>query len=213
MRKRSYGQYCGLARALDAVGERWSFLVLRDLMPGPKRFTDLRNGLPRIPTNVLSARLKELERAGVIQRRLGDRPAGAVVYQLTDRGRELEPVVLELGRWGAKLLGERAPDEIVTPDSMIAAMRSIFRPEAAHGVEGSWELRLGRVILHVRVSGDVLSAEGGPLPGADMVIEAGPDLKQLLAGEVTPEEALARGIVRITGQPSLLTTFARIFRI
>lgn len=213
MRKRSYGQYCGLARALDAVGERWSFLVLRDLMPGPKRFTDLRNGLPRIPTNVLSARLKELERTGVIQRRLGGRPAGAVVYELTERGRELEPVVLELGRWGAKLLGERAPDEIVTTDSMIAAMRSIFRPEAARGVAGSWELRLGRVVLHVRVNGDVLSAEGGPLPGADMVIEAGPDLKKMLAGEVTPEEAVARGIVRITGQPSLLTTFARIFRI
>ncbi|HEX8861639.1 MAG TPA: helix-turn-helix domain-containing protein, partial [Actinomycetes bacterium] len=84
MSRRTYGQYCGLAHAMELVGERWALLVIRDLLPGPKRFTDLRNGLPRIPTNILSARLKELEASGVVQRRLLPRPQGSVVYELTD---------------------------------------------------------------------------------------------------------------------------------
>src|SRR5215207_6969550 len=99
MSNRTFGQYCGLARALELVGERWALLVVRDLVLGPKRFTDLRRGLPRIPTNVLSARLRELEEAGVVRRRVLPRPASSVVYELTEYGRELDEVVLPLGRW------------------------------------------------------------------------------------------------------------------
>src|SRR5262245_46098758 len=96
------------------VGERWALLIVRDLLVGPKRFTDLRRGLPRIPTNVLAARLQELEASGVVQRRVLPRPASGVVYALTDYGSELEGIVLRLGRWGAQSLGERRPGEIVT---------------------------------------------------------------------------------------------------
>src|ERR671936_950820 len=113
-RRRSYGQFCGLARAVEVVGERWALLIVRDLLVGPKRFTDLRRGLPRIPTNVLAERLRELEYAGVVRRRLLPRPAGSVVYELTPYGQELEEAVLPLGRWGARALGEPRPDEIVT---------------------------------------------------------------------------------------------------
>src|SRR5205823_2044256 len=101
---RQYGQYCGLARALDLVGERWALLVIRDLLVGPRRFSDLRQGLPRIPTNVLADRLKELEEAGVVRRRALPRPAASVVYELTEYGWELEDSVLRLGLWGAKSL-------------------------------------------------------------------------------------------------------------
>ncbi len=105
MAGRAYGQYCGLARAVELVGERWALLIVRDLLVGPKRFTDLRRGLPRIPTNILSARLKELERSGIVQRRVLPRPAAGVVYELTAYGGELEEVVLRLGRWGRNRSG------------------------------------------------------------------------------------------------------------
>src|SRR5437764_13643685 len=98
---RTYGQFCGLARALELVGERWAMLIVRDLLVGPRRFTDLSRGLPRIPTNILSERLKELEDAGVVHRRVLPRPIGSVVYELTAYGADLEDAVKLLGRWGA----------------------------------------------------------------------------------------------------------------
>src|SRR4030088_2382201 len=131
MTTRSYGQFCGFARALELVGERWALLVVRDLVLGPKRFTDLRRGLSRIPTNILSARLKELEDAGIVRRRLLPRPAGGVAYELSEYGQELEDIVLRLGLWGVRSLGNPRPEDIVTMDSLILALRATFRPEAA----------------------------------------------------------------------------------
>src|SRR3979411_3221280 len=105
MKARAYGQYCGFSRALEAVGERWALLIVRDLLVGPKRFTDLLHGLPGIPSNVLTVRLKERENAGVARRRVLPLPARAVVYELTEYGLELEDVGVALGRWGAESLG------------------------------------------------------------------------------------------------------------
>src|SRR5512132_494521 len=99
--KRTYGDRCGVARALDVVGERWALLVVRELMLGPKRFTDLRGGLPNLSSEVLAQRLRELEEAGVVRRTTLPPPNAARVYELTARGRELEPVLLALGRWGS----------------------------------------------------------------------------------------------------------------
>lgn len=213
MSKRAYGQFCGLVRALEIVGERWALLIIRDLLVGPRRYTDLRQGLPRIPTNILSARLKELEEAGIVRRRVLPRPSGAVVYELTEYGAELEEVVLGLGRWGAKSMTEPGPDDIVTADSLVMALRSTFRPAAAEGADVGYELRLGPIVIHARVHGGRLEAAEGPLPGADLVIETGPAIKALMAGEVKPEDAIARGSVRLTGDPALLTRFAETFRI
>src|SRR5438105_10131964 len=140
---RTYGQFCGLARALELVGERWALLIVRDLLVGPRRFTDLRQGLPRIPTNVLSERLKELEHAGIVRRRALPRPAASVVYELTDYGSQLEEVVMKLGLWGAQALGEPRPDEIITTDSIVKALRPTFVPELARGLRTAYELRLG----------------------------------------------------------------------
>src|SRR5579864_4500846 len=103
---RGFGQFCGLARALELVGERWALLIIRDLLVGPRRFTDLRRGLPRIATNVLAERLKELEEGGVVRRRLLPRPAASVVYELTEYGSQLEAAVTQLGLWGARAMGQ-----------------------------------------------------------------------------------------------------------
>ncbi|MBL9103190.1 MAG: transcriptional regulator [Myxococcales bacterium] len=212
MSGRSFGSYCGVARALEVVGERWALLVVRDLLVGPRRFTDLSRGLPKIPSNILSARLKELEQAGVVTRRVLPRPAGSIVYELTDDGRGLEEVVLALGRWGAQRLGERAPDEVVTADSLVMALRTCFVPAAARGLCARWELRCGPIVLHAEVADGALTAGEGAPQGAELVIET-TELRGLLAGEVTPAQALADGRVKIAGDPRLLDRFVAVFRI
>lgn len=214
MSTRSYGQYCGFARALEVVGERWAMLIVRDLLVAPKRFTDLHRGLPGIPTNVLTARLKELEQAGVVHRRVLPRPVGSIIYELTPYGRELEDVVVRLGRWGAKALGDPRSGEVVTPDSLMMAMRTTFRPEAARGVHASYELRMGGdIVLHMRVDGKKLDVVQGPLPEADLIIESGPGIKAVMTGEITPTEAIRNGSVHVKGDATLLTRFAEMFRI
>ncbi|MDP9110625.1 MAG: winged helix-turn-helix transcriptional regulator [Candidatus Eremiobacteraeota bacterium] len=210
---RAYGQYCGFSRALEVVGERWALLIVRDLLVGPKRFTDLHRGLSGIPTNILTTRLKELEDASVVARRLLPRPGGSVVYELTPYGLELEEMVLALGRWGAKKLGDPRPEEVVTLDSLIMAMRTTFQPQAARKLRATYELRMGEIVLHVRVNNGKLDVKPGPLPDADLVIEAGPAIKMLMSRELTPKDAIANGSVHLTGDAHLLERFADVFQI
>src|SRR6201996_8981635 len=125
MAARDCGDYGGIPRGLELVGERWAMLIVRDLLVGPRRYGELAAGLPRIPTNILATRLKELQAAGIIRRAPRSR---VVVYELTPFGRELEPVVLALGAWGFKAMGEPRDDQIITPDSMTVALRTAFRP-------------------------------------------------------------------------------------
>lgn len=213
MTKRAFGQYCGVARALEVVGERWALLIIRDLLVGPKRYTDLRAGLPRIPTNVLATRLKELEEAGLVVRRVQPRPSGSIVYELTPYGAQLEGVVLELGRWGARSLGEFRDGEIATAETLIMALRSTFQPAAAEGVRTSYELRFGEVVINAEVEDGSLATGIGPLPAADLVIEATAPLTPLLAGEASVDEVLADGTVLISGEQAGLDRFAALFRI
>ena len=213
VKTRAYGQYCGFARALEVVGERWALLIVRDLLVGAKRFTDLLRGLPGIPSNVLTARLKELEHAGLVRRRVLARPSRAVVYELTAYGLELDPVVTELGRWGAKNLGGPRPDETITLDSLITALRTTFHPVAARRFRAGFELRVGEVVLHARVDNGRVTVAEGALPGADLAIDAGPGIRALMAGELSPAAAIENGTVHLTGNPELLARFAEIFRI
>jgi DNA-binding HxlR family transcriptional regulator/putative sterol carrier protein len=210
---RAYGQYCGLARAAEIVGERWALLIVRDLLVGPRRFSDLLRGLPGIPTNVLTARLKALEEAGVVRRRLLPRPTSAIVYEMTEFGQELEDAVIAFGRWGAKTLAEPRDGEVITPDSMVMALRSTFRREAAGAVRASYELRMGDVVFHAVVDDGKVAVAEGSLPGADLVIEAGPAIKAVMAGELTPAQAVEQGQVRLSGDPALFDRFAQMFRI
>jgi len=211
--KRSYGQFCGLARALEIVGERWALLIVRDLLTGPKRFTDLHAGLPGIPTNILTARLRELEDDGVIARRTLARPNGSMVYGLTERGRELEDTVVVLGRWGAKSLDRPRPGEVMTIDAMTIALRATFRSEAARGLRVSYELRFGPMVLGARVERGKLEVTPGPLPGADAVIAARGPLHHLMSGTISPRQAQKSGLVHVTGDKRLFTRFAEMFRI
>src|SRR5215207_1268689 len=155
MASRSYGQYCGVTTAVELIGERWAMLIVRDLLVGPRRYTDLKQGLPRIPTNILSARLKELQEGGVVRRAPLYRTG--LVYELTPYGRRLEPIVLALGRWGFEQMGEPGPDDVITPDSLTMALRTAFRPDAAASLPpADYELHVGDVALRVQVDGDAL---------------------------------------------------------
>jgi DNA-binding HxlR family transcriptional regulator len=212
-RARTYGKYCGLAHALELVGERWALVLVSDLIRGPKRFSELQRGQPRIPSNVLSARLKELEEAGVVRRRVLPRPASGVGYELTEYGRELEDIVLRLGLWGAKAMPEPGPDDIVTADTLLLALRSTFRPEAARELRASYELRLGEIVVHARVDHGALEVDEGPLAEADLVLETDLTLHPLLTGELDPDEAIRSGRVRVTGRRKLLERFVEVFHI
>ena len=145
--RRTYGQYCGLARALDLVGERWTLLIVRDLALGPKRFTDVLAGLPGIGTSLLSERLRHLEELGVARRAVAARPAG-VVYELTDQGRVLARALSPLAVWGASLLGP-TEDEELRPEWLMFTLQSSFRADAAAGIHDCYELRVGEVTVWV----------------------------------------------------------------
>ncbi|MBV8725143.1 MAG: helix-turn-helix transcriptional regulator [Candidatus Eremiobacteraeota bacterium] len=213
MVRRSYGQHCGFARALELIGERWALLIVRDLLVGEKRFSEIQRGLPGIPTNILTARLNELEDSGLVRRRVLARPAKGVVYELTEDGVQLEEAVVALGRWGARHLGDPREDETVTEDSIATALRTTFRPEAAGKAKVTYLLRLGPIEVHARVHDGGLTVGRGPVAKPDLVIETGPALRLLLAREVSPSDALKKRLVKITGEPKLLDRFAQMFRI
>jgi DNA-binding HxlR family transcriptional regulator len=203
---RNYGEYCGLAHALELVGERWGMLVIRELLTGPKRFTDLSRGLHRIPSNVLSARLKELEQHGVVERRILPRPSGSVVYALTDYGRELDEVLIKLAGWGARSAGEPREGDAVSVTALVLGLRGIFRPESAGDLEATYELRIGDIVAHARVAGGELEVSEGPAADPDLTIEADTSLRRVLTGGHSDTIAL-------TGDPALFERFAEIFRI
>src|SRR5437660_736681 len=132
-KKRTYDDPCGIARALDVVGERWALLVVRELLLGPKRFTDLRAGLPRVGPDVLSQRLRELEQTGILRRRTLAPPAASKLYELTTRGEALEPVILALGRWGS-VAPFPADHGALGVDAFALALKTVFDPSAATDV-------------------------------------------------------------------------------
>jgi DNA-binding HxlR family transcriptional regulator len=212
MAQRSYQQFCGLAHALDLVGERWALLVVRELLTAPKRFTDLRNGLPRIPTNVLTARLKELEEAGVVERRVLPRPSGSVVYELTEHGRGLEDAVLSLARWGTKTIGEPAPDDVINPSAFALGLRSAFHPDAARDLTATYEVSFGNAVVHLRVDHGAVEAREGPADEPDLKI-ATDALPALLRGDLSPAEAVHHDAFRLAGDTRLLEPFTAMFRI
>jgi DNA-binding HxlR family transcriptional regulator len=171
--KRTYGDSCGIARALDIVGERWALLVVRELLLGPKRFTDLRTGLPNLSPDVLAQRLRDLEGSGVIARRQLEPPASSHVYELTDRGFELEPVVIALGRWGSTSPLPPGGSEIGV-DSVILGLKTLFDPALAEGMELSVELRLAGQTFRVRVADRELKIDRGAASDPQATLIAAP---------------------------------------
>jgi DNA-binding HxlR family transcriptional regulator len=205
---RTYGQYCGLAKALDLVGERWALLVVRELLLGPKRFTDLLDGLPGVSTNVLATRLRQLERAGVVERAQLPPPAASSVYELTAYGRGLEPAVAALGRWGAASLGSRERAQVLRSHWLALALKAFFHAEAAVGLSREYEVRLAEGEFRLALSDGSLQVVFGPAEAADLVLEADDEaLVGVLAGQLD-----ASALTLVEGDASELRRFVELFR-
>ena len=211
MAQREYGQYCGITRGLELVGERWALLIVRDLLVGPRRYGELAAGLPRIPSNILAARLKELQEGGVLRRVPHSR---VILYELTPYGRELEPVVLALGAWGFKAMGDPREEQVITPDSMTMALRTAFRPQVAASLPATaYEAHVGPADLLIRVDGPALDVTRGD-GLADLAFAAGPGIRRLISGEIAPDRAIATGVVEVLrGSGALLSRFADTFHL
>lgn len=207
---RSYADPCGISRALDRVGERWALLVVRELVLGPKRFTDVRAGLPTASPNVLSQRLRELEAHGVVARRALPRPSGATVYELTPWGRELEPVLLALGRWGGR--AAPVPGELGV-DSTMLALASTFDAEAAAGLRARIGIHLGddHAAFTLRISRKRLEISRGLDEDRDATLTTDPaTLRQLTLGGRDLIK-IKRGAATITGDANLLKRVLTLF--
>ena len=212
MKIRSYNQFCPLAYALDLVGDRWTLLIIRELLAGPRRFKDLIDGLPGISTNLLSERLKNLEQQGLLSRRILPPPAGSTVYELTSRGQALEKAVLELGRWGSRLL-PTSLEGVALPSlgSCALGIKAFFCPEQAQGVNETYELHLGNEVLQVQVKAGELQVQQGEALKADVVFQTDmPSYLGLFSGQIKPYEAISGGLIRIEGDPGALSRFLNL---
>ena len=204
--KRAYDDPCGIARALDVVGERWALLVVRELVLGPKRFTDLRTGLRGVSTDVLSQRLRQLEQAGVLRQVTLPPPGATRAYELTDRGRELEPVLHALGRWGSR---EPFPasDREMSVDAFAVALPSVIEFS-----DTEVALEVGTDLLVARVRDGRLVLRRGRAESPDAVIRADvPQLREVLwRGRPLPEGE-REGDVRVTGSRFVVRRFLKLF--
>jgi DNA-binding HxlR family transcriptional regulator len=212
--RRTYGDSCGIARALDLVGERWALLVARELLLGPKRFTDLRAGLPNVGPDVLAQRLRELEGSGIIRRSQLPPPAASRVYELTEWGRKLEPVLLALGRWGSRApLADQPPPLGV--DAIVIALETTFDPEAGTGepaLDASYELALGEQMFALAISGGGLDVRRGRVAAPLAAIATDPGTLAAVLWHGRPlEAAIADGSMRIEGDPDGVRALLRGF--
>ncbi|MDB5803048.1 MAG: transcriptional regulator [Betaproteobacteria bacterium] len=209
--KRSYEDACAASHALDLVGERWALLVARELVLGPKRFSDLRSGLPGISPNVLTQRLQEMEQASILKRRKLAPPAGGWVYELTDWGRGLEDVIMALGRWGV-----RSPQLPIGPaisvDGLVLSFRTMFDSKAAAGFKAALELHFGDDVFHAEVAGPRFNIERGAARRADVSVEVDPNLLAgLTYGGVDLAATLRSGALPLTGDKAVFKRFLTLF--
>jgi DNA-binding HxlR family transcriptional regulator len=208
---RKFDQYCPVAHALSLVGERWSLLIVRELLHGPKRYTDLANGLPGIGTNILAARLRDLEGCGVVTRRTLPPPAASTVYELTEYGAELREALYALARWGARTLGPPTSDDDLYPDWGLNALPALFDAEQARGLTEAYTLVIDGDAFTARIDNGALTAGLGAVDDAAVVVETDMETFFALAtGELAPRDAVAAGRAHVTGDRKALD---RCFRV
>jgi DNA-binding HxlR family transcriptional regulator len=209
MTSRSYNQYCGLAYALDKVGERWTILIIRELVAGPRRYKDLIAGLPGISTNLLATRLKSLEEDGLLHRRVLPPPAGSTVYELTPLGLGLEDALIELGKWGSRFVPPSSEEAaLLNVGSYALTLKTFFRPELAQDVEETYELHIDNEVMQVRISGGEIEVEQGTAVSPTAIFHT--DIATylgLLQRQIQPNEAIAAGLIQIEGNPAALNRF------
>lgn len=199
---RSYRQTCALAKALDVIGDRWSLLIVRELLiRGACRYTDLRNGLPGIATNLLADRLDELEEAGVVVREAAPPPIATTLFRLTPRGEELRPVLRAIGRWGLPLLDESSEDEVFQAHWLALPLNSLFAGAVVEGDPVTIEIRGSDEAIVVEAVDGAVRTRVGRAERPDGVLSGPPrQLVELLAGRLDLDEARRKG-VRYDGDP------------
>jgi DNA-binding HxlR family transcriptional regulator len=197
---RRYGDGCAIATALDYIGERWALLIVRELLLGPKRFTDLQDGLRGAGAKVLAQRLRELESSGVVRRRTLSPPASSQVYELTEWGAELDAIVVALGRWGAD--APEPSSDSVGADSAMLRLRTLFVPQPERPWTATYEMRLGRYRFTTRVVDGRLveMSRGEPHDPPDTIVDTDPDtLSRMLGAAQARATAVKDGRLAITG--------------
>jgi DNA-binding HxlR family transcriptional regulator len=210
-KKRTYGEACGIPRALDRVGERWSLMIVRELVLGPKRFTDIRAGLPGLSPDILAQRLRDLEETGVIARKTLPPPAASKVYELTEWGHELEPVLIALGRWGARAPGPPA-DACMSFDSHILSLLTLFDPKVAGDFETTLELRLDGRPFRAELHGGELEIVPGEPAAPDATVTGTADaLLAVSHGRRELDEAVRSGDMAIEGDGAAVKRFLGLF--
>jgi DNA-binding HxlR family transcriptional regulator len=212
--KRTYGDACGIARALDTVGERWALMVVRELLLGAKRFTDIREGLPGLSADVLAQRLRELEESGVVARRSLPPPAASQVYELTPSGLAIEPVIIALGRWGGANAAPPVEGMSMSLDAHILSFRTLFDPDLAAGFRASIQLRLGQHRFRAKVAGRRFEIERGEAATPDATIDT--DARTLIDvahGRLELAAALRASEMRIEGDEDAAARFLGLFPI
>ncbi|KAB2339614.1 winged helix-turn-helix transcriptional regulator [Actinomadura rudentiformis] len=214
MEQRTYNQYCATARTLDIVGERWTLLLIRELMTGPRRFGDLQNSLRGLGTGLLSARLKHLEREGLARKITLPPPARTPAYALTDAGEELAPAVLALATWGMKwAMGERREGEVFHPGWAVLGLRTCFVAEAAAGLRVVYEFRVGDEVFYADIDDGTIETAHGPAQRPDLVIETDDAtfLEVFTRGRGLAD-AIKNGEVAVTGDREALGKLRVLFK-
>ena len=207
-----YQQFCALARALDVAGDRWTLLIVRELKPGPRRFTDLIDGLPGIPRNLLTERLRALERDDVIARQELPPPAARRVYALTDDGRDLAEAMDGLIAWGAGRLGEPEPTESFHPRWAAVGMAALADREAAKGVSETYQYLVGRSAFHFIVDDGSIRVRDGQAEDPAVVVTTDEDtLADITSGRTTESSAAAAGALTLAGDRRAAKRLGKIF--
>ncbi|GAA2062987.1 hypothetical protein GCM10009801_06520 [Streptomyces albiaxialis] len=197
---RSYDQFCPAARALDVVGGRWTLLIVRELLLGPRRYTDLAAGLPGIGPNVLAERLRAMREAGILEQTKLPPPAATSAYVLTELGEAMRPLVDELTRWGMRLGGPPRPGDTFQLNWLLNVLRAAFRPEAARGVRETYEFRVAGETFHLRVDDGALDVRHGSAPEAACVLTADLGTFMALGARIVEvADAVERGLVALEG--------------
>ncbi|GAA5057010.1 DNA-binding HxlR family transcriptional regulator [Thermocatellispora tengchongensis] len=205
MARRSYDHFCAAARALDVIGDRWALLIVRELLAGRRRYTDLHADLPGISTDMLAARLKELEQDGVVTRRKLPPPGAATVYELTPRGRDLLPVLAALSAWGASELADRRPTDAVRAHWFAIPLIERLR-ECAPDLDGVVEIRLDEGVFHVHLGGPSYGDGAADDPDLRLTMSS-ETCRALVQGAITPAEAYDAGTLTVIGDGPLADAF------
>jgi DNA-binding HxlR family transcriptional regulator/putative sterol carrier protein len=212
VRDQRYGQYCALARSLEVTGDRWTLLVVRELTLGPRRFTDLIDGLPGISRNLLTERLRRLERDGIVVRKDLPPPAARQVYELADDGRDLAIAMGPLANWGARRLGQRKRTEVFSPRWPAVAMASLADRDAAKGLHETYQFAVDDVAFYFKVDDGSIEVHDGQAVEPTVVLTMDEDTwAELAAGRIKYTDAVATGALRVEGDRQAEARFREIF--